>query len=363
MKVTTKSYGKTAEKKEITEYTISNDSGTTIKLIDFGATLISVKLADKEGKSEEVTLGFDTLAEYEAPGPYFGSTIGRYCNRIAGGKFKLHGEEYKLSTNNGSNHLHGGKKGFDKKVWKAKPVNSESRTAKSAGVTFSYFSADGEEGYPGNLHVSVTYLLTSTNNLEIEYKATTDTATPINLTNHAYWNLAGEKSGSIKKHVLEINAHSYLPVDDTGIPTGKIAEVKDTVMSFVEATAVGKRIDKVPGKGHGGGYDHNYVLTKKESNDPQWAATVVDPESGRQMKIYTTEPGIQLYTGNFLSGDDGKGTKGRGGQIYKQHDALCLETQHYPDSPNKKNFPSTILEPGKEFKSTTIHHFTTVKNK
>ena len=353
--VTKHEFGKTSDGKKIYEFTLANSSGVTVKLINLGATIISVKTPDRDGKLGEITLGWKDLAGWEANPSYFGCTVGRYCNRIAKGKFELGGKTYTLATNNDPNHLHGGDKGFNTKVWKAKAGEGKN----SVKVTFRYTSADGEEGYPGKLKAKVVFSLTEKNRLRIDYQATTDKATPVNLTNHTYWNLAGAGSGSILDHKVKINAKKYLPVDDTLIPTGKLAGFEGTPMGFEKLTKIGSRIEAVGGDP--GGYDHCYVLTRKTDKKLQPAATVFDPVTGRVLKITTTEPSIQFYTGNFLGGDDGKGTAGRTGEIYGKHHAFCLETQHYPDSPNQKDFPTTILEPGKKYRSSTVHEFSVRK--
>jgi aldose 1-epimerase len=304
---------------------------------------------DRSGKPGNIVLGFDRLEPYLAGVPYFGSTIGRVGNRIAKGTFRLNGKTYKLATNNGPNHLHGGLKGFDKVVWKAEVA------AAGATVRFSYHSPDGEEGYPGNLDVAVAYTLTDANELHLDYTATTDKATPVNLTNHSYFNLAGEGSGGILDHVLAIYADQLTPVDDTLIPTGKLAAVKGTVFDFTTPTAIGARIAKVP-IAPPVGYDHNYVLRPRGNmagSGLTLAARVTEPTSGRVMEVRTTEPGIQFYSGNFLDGT----IKNRKGVPYEKHAAFCLETQHYPDSVNHPNFPSTILEPGRTYRTTTVYAF------
>jgi aldose 1-epimerase len=341
-----KPFGKTKEGQPVNVHTLATTRGVRVKLIDYGATVISVETPDKNGEVANITLGFPKLDGYLQRHPYFGSTVGRYANRIAKGKFTLDGKEYTLATNNGPNHLHGGLKGFDAVIWKAEPVKG----ADSVGVKFSYRSKDGEEGYPGNLDVTATYTLTNNNELKIDYQAKTDKATVINLTNHCYWNLAGAGSGDILKHELTLAADKYLPIDETSIPTGKPADVRGTAFDFTKPHAIGERIDELKKPPHTTkGYDHCYVL-RGQQGKLELAARVKDPASGRVMEIHTTEPGIQLYCGNFLDGSDSGGG-------YKQHDAFCLETQHYPDSPNQPDFPSTVLKPGETFKSTTVHKF------
>ena len=343
MPVTKESFGQTQDEKEVFLYTLRNQNGLTAKLISYGAQLTELHVPDRDGKMADVVLGFDTLHGY-LEGSCLGCTIGQVTNRIRKGKFELDGKEIILSTNWRSHHLHGGEKGFDKKVWEAEEVESELGPA----VKFHYFSPDGEEGYPGNLQVEVTYTLTHRDELQIEYKATTDKATPVNLTNHAYFNLAGAGSGTMLKQELTILAGHYTPADDEGFPTGEIRPVANTIMDFTRPVAIGARIDQLPG----GGYDHNYVLNNQE-NALALAARVYDPESGRIMEVSSTEPGVQLYTAHDLDGT----LKGKGGMTYEKHAALCLEMQHYPDSVNHPNFPSTILRPGETYKQTTVHRF------
>jgi len=298
---------------------------------------------DKAGKMADIVLGCKTLAEYEAGHPYFGALIGRYGNRIAKGKFTLDGVEYTLAVNNGANHLHGGLVGFDKKVWKAEQV----KTADSVGVKLTYVSTDMEEGYPGTLTSTVVYELTNNNELKIDYTATTDKPTILNLTHHGYFNLAGHDAGDILDHAMMIAADRYTPVDEGLIPTGELAPVAGTVMDFTKPTAIGARIKDV----QGGGYDHNYVLTSG-GGKMALAARVADPKTGRVMEVLTTEPGVQFYTGNFLDGTNkGKGT------VYNKHAAFCLETQHYPDSPNKPDWPSVVLRPGQTYRHATVYRF------
>lgn len=340
-------FGQTASGEEITQFGLRNHSGMKVSLIDLGAIVTAVEVPDKDGKLANVTLSFPDSDGYLENAPYFGGACGRYANRIAGGKFSLDGNEYSLFLNNGPNSLHGGKEGFMKKIWKAEPFDGE----KEAGVKFTYSSPDGEEGYPGTLKTVITYTLTDANELRIDYKATTDKATVLNLTNHAYWNLAGAGSGLILDHELTLNCSKYLPVDETGIPTGELATVEETCMDFLKPHKIGERIDQ-PVNG-AGGYDHCYVVDGK-IGQLRPAAKIVEPTSGRVMEILTTEPGIQFYTGNFL-----EGTAKTGGA--PKHGAFCLETQHFPDSPNRPDFPSTTLDPGETYTQTTVHKFSVAK--
>ena len=335
----------------VDEVTLKNSHGVELHAISYGGIITSLKVPDRAGKPGDIVLGFDKPESYWAdpPPPFFGAIVGRYGNRIGKGKFTLDGKPYSLATNNGVNHLHGGNKGFDKVLWaiatKDAPEGSQ--------AIFSRTSKDGEEGYPGNLQVRVTYTLTEKNELIVDYHATTDKATPVNLTQHSYFNLAGEGSGDILGHQLTIDADRYTPVDDTLIPTGELAPVQGTPFDFRQPTAIGARIDQDnPQLKNGKGYDHNWVLNRRGTG-LQHAATVHDPKSGRTLDISTTEPGVQFYTGNFLDGT----IKGKGGKPYVLRSGLCLETQHYPDSPNQKNFPSTILQPGKTYESRTVFTF------
>jgi aldose 1-epimerase len=344
------SYGKTKDDQDVKVHTLTNLKGMRVKLIDYGATLISVETPDKSGKLANITLGFPELDGYLQRHPYFGSTVGRYGNRIAGGHCTLDGNTYTLAKNNGPNHLHGGLKGFDAVLWKAEPVS----TQEMVGVKFRYTSADGEEGYPGKLDVTVTYTLNNANELRIDYTAATDKPTVVNLTNHSYWNLAGAGSGEILNHELTLSADKYLPIDDTSIPTGAPADVKGTPFDFTSPHAIGERIGELKKDPHKTkGYDHCYVLRGQQGR-LELAARAKDPSTGRVMEVFTTEPGVQLYCGNFLGGGAGEGG-------YKQYEGFCLETQHYPDSPNKPEFPSTVLRPGQTLKSTTMHRFSVEK--
>lgn len=345
------SFGKTPEGQEVRLYTLSNANGLEVRVMTYGAIVVSLKVPDQSGKMDDIVLGYDNLDSYVKNSPYFGAIVGRYGNRIGKGKFTLHGITYdKLAINNGENHLHGGVKGFDKVVW----ADEEVRRADGVGVALSYLSKDGEEGYPGNLTATVTYILTNDNELRIEYLATTDKATPVNLTHHGYWNLTGGQR-DILGHELTLKADKFTPVDKGLIPTGELLAVKGTVMDFTKPKAIGTRIDdKYEQLQFGGGYDHNWVLNK-DGKDLPLAARVYEPASGRVMEVYTKEPGIQFYSGNFLDGT----ITGKGGTVYQQRWGLCLETQHYPDSPNKSGFPSTTLRPGQKYETTTVYKFST----
>ena len=336
--------------KKVDLYTLTNANNVEMKVTNYGGIITSLKVPDKNGNFDDIVLGYNTLAEYVKANPYFGAIIGRYGNRIKKGKFVLDGKEYTLAINNAPNNLHGGPNGFDTVVWDA-DIKQDSN---SVSIIFKYLSKDGEEGFPGNLEAKVTYALTNDNELKIHYIATTDKPTIVNLTNHTYWNLTGEGSGDILSHDLMINADMYTPVDATLIPTGELASVEGTPMDFREATAIGSRInDDFEQLKFGKGYDHNWILNKSAENEMTLAATVYESTSGRYMEIYTTEPGIQFYSGNFLDGT----IVGKSGKNYKFRDGFCLETQHFPDSPNQPNFPSTVLRPGETYETTTIHKF------
>jgi aldose 1-epimerase len=343
-------YGTTAGGEAVDEYILTNANGVEVRIITYGGTITSIRVPDRGGEMANVTLGFDNLADYETRSPYFGNITGRYANRIANATFTLDGNDYTLAANNGPNSLHGGVEGFDNKVWEAETVEGDGEV----GVSLHYLSPDGEEGYPGNLDVTVVYTLTDANELRMEYTATTDAPTVVNLTNHAYFNLAGEGTGSIYDHILQINADAYTPVDETLIPTGELAPVEGTPFDF--------RIPKAIGPGQrssheqivlGRGYDHNFVLNRT-GDGMELAARVYEPISGRILEVWTTEPGIQFYAGNFLDGT----LIGPNGHLYRQSDGLALETQHFPDSPNQPDFPSTELQPGDTYQTTTIYKFT-----
>ncbi len=340
-------FGKMPDGQAVERFTLTNAKGVVVQAISYGGIITSLRVPDRTGRLDDIVLGFDNLDGYLKDHPFFGAIIGRFGNRIAKGAFTLDGKTYKLATNNGPNHLHGGTKGFDKVLWTAEPV------AGSNAIAFTRTSPDGEEGYPGNLRVRVTYTLTDANELIVDYLATTDKATPVNLTQHSYFNLAGQASGDILGHQLMLNADRYTPVDDTLIPTGELAAVTGTPFDFRKLTAIGARINQDNAQlTSGKGYDHNWVLNRK-GEGRQLAARVVEPKSGRTMEITTTEPGIQFYSGNFLDGT----LTGKAGAVYKHRTGFCLETQHYPDSPNQPKFPSTILKPGAEYKTSTVFTF------
>jgi aldose 1-epimerase len=345
MEVKRELFGHLADGTPVDIYTLVNKSGVAARVMTYGATLVSVKLPDRNGSFADVNLGFDGLEGYLGTHPYFGAVVGRYANRIAKARFTLDGVEYRLAQNNNGNTLHGGLRGFDKVVWKAEAI----QVADGVGLRLAYLSKDMEEGYPGNLSVTVVYMLTNAGELKISYEATTDKATPVNLTNHAYWNFKGEGNGDILGHMLRLEADRITAVDSAAnlIPTGEIVPVAGTPFDFTAPHAIGERIGQVEG-----GYDHNFVL-RSGGGALALAARVEEPVSGRGMEIWTDQPAIQLYTGNFLDGT----VVGKGGKAYQKHFAFCLETQHFPDSPNHPNFPSTILEPGQTYRTTTVHKF------
>lgn len=331
----------TLEGQEIKQYTLTNTSGMVVKIINYGGYVTNIVVPNKAGVKEDIVLGFDSLAGYLQKGnPYMGCIVGRYANRIANAKFVLDGKTYQLAANNNGNSLHGGIKGFDKVIWTAQPQ-------RDSRLLLDYTSKDGEEGYPGTLKVQVVYTLTPANELKIEYTAQTDKPTVVNLTNHSYFNLSGGSDSTILGHQLMLDADRYTAVDATLIPTGELPTVKGTAMDFTKPVTIGTDIAKVAG-----GYDHNWVLNKK-GDSLSLAATLYHEGSGRFMEVYTTQPGIQFYTGNFLNGT----LTGKGGKKYVQHSGLCLETQHFPDSPNKPSFPSTTLRPGENYHETTIYKF------
>jgi len=342
--ITEKPFG-TYEGKPVTEYTLTNANGMQVGVINYGGAMSKIITPDKSGAMGDVITGFESLDGFTQKGvPFFGALIGRYGNRIANGKFTLDGKEYKLAGNDGGNSLHGGNKGYDKVYW-----NIEKQAGDSS-LKLTYMSKDGEEGYPGNLNIEVVYTLTSDNGVKIDYTATTDKATVINLTNHAYFNLSAGKDSTILNHELMLKADKYTPVNAKLIPTGAMDAVAGGPMDFTKAKVIGKEIAQVPG-----GYDHNWILNRA-GNSLEEVATLYDPMSGREMDVWTTEPGIQFYSGNFL---DGSLTNTMGGIKYGKHFALCLETQHFPDSPNQPSFPSTVLKPGETYHHTTVYKFST----
>ncbi len=341
--------------KAVERYTLTNENGISVSILTYGGIVQSIMVPDRDGNLGDVVLGFDNIEDYVEKSPFFGTIVGRYANRIAQGRFELEGETYRLATNNGPNALHGGEKGFDKAIWTAEEVDNPD------GPSLALFrtSPDGEEGYPGTLDVTVTYTVTQDNELRIEYVATTDAPTIVNLSNHSYFNLAGEGSGAVYDHVLRFNAHSFTPVDETLIPTGEIAPVAGTAFDFTTAHPIGDNIRNSSDAQIliGLGYDHNFVLDRSALDDTAMieAVVVTEPTSDRVMTVRTTEPGVQFYSGNLLTGEFG----GKSGQTYRQGDGFCLETQHFPNSPNQPEFPSTVLRPGETFTSMTVYAFST----
>jgi len=357
MSIETESFGKTPDGQAVDLYTLTNRNGLRARITNYGAILVSMETPDRQGNLADLTLGYDNLELYIKRGSFFGATVGRYANRIGGAKFTLDGVEYKLAANNGPNHIHGGRKGFDKVLWKLEEIKAQGN---EAFVRLSYLSKDGEEGYPGNLACTLTYTLTNDNELKISYQAETDKTTIVNLTNHSYWNLAGQGNGDVLGHELMLNAERYTVFGEGLIPTGEIRSVKDSPLDFTKPTTIGARIAQV-----GSGYDHNYVLNigplpplapgvaGASGGKLALCARVYEPNSGRVMEVHTTEPGVQLYTANFMD------VTGKAGKAYKKHYGFCLETQHFPDSPNKPSFPSVVLKPGEKFTSLTVHKFST----
>jgi len=351
LEVKKESFGKTGDGRPVDLYTLTNSHGLELRAMTYGGIIVSLRVPDKNGKLGDIVLGHETLEGYIPNTPYFGVIVGRYANRIANAAFILDGVKYALAKNDGPNSLHGGIKGFNQQIWEGK----EFKNAKGVGVAFSYLSKDGEEGYPGNLKVKVSYTLTNENQLVVDYQATTDKATPLNLSQHSYFNLAGEGNGDILGHHLMLNADRFTPVDKTLIPTGELRPVKGTPKDFTKPTAIGARIsDDYEQLVVGRGYDHNWVINRKDDS-LTLAAKVHEPTSGRIMEVFTTQPGVQFYSGNFLDGT----ITGKQGHVYKHRYGLCLETQHYPDSPNHPEFPSSILRPGQTFKSQTVFKFST----
>ncbi|MFC1661855.1 aldose epimerase family protein [Gemmatimonadota bacterium] len=343
-------FGTTPDGQDVGLFTMTNPTGIEVKAITYGGIIVSLKTPDTTGQLADIVLGYDDLQGYLDASPYFGAIIGRYGNRIGGARFELEGETFTLAANDGPNHLHGGMQGFDKVVWDGEPFETDS----SVGVVFSYTSLDGEEGYPGTLQTQVTYTLSDSDELIVDYLATTDQPTPVNLTQHSYFNLAGHGAGDILNHQLMIAADHMTPVDATLIPTGELAPVEGTPFDFRTPHGVGERISvDDPQIGFGGGYDHNFVLNGTSAGELILAARVSEPTTGRTLEILTSEPAIQFYSGNFLDGT----ITGKDGAVYEHRTGFCLETQHYPDSPNKTGFPSTILRPGEEYRSQTVFRF------
>ncbi len=350
--ITRMPFGRLPDGTTVDAFALTNAHGVEIRIITYGAIIASIRVPDRHGRFDDVVLGQETLEGYLHRSRYFGAVVGRYANRLARGRFELDGTTYQLATNNGANHLHGGAKGFDKVVWSAEAFEGDG----NVGVGLNYISRDGEEGYPGTADVRVTYTLTPRDELVVEYGATTDKPTPINLTQHTYFNLAGDGSGDVVGHEVTINADGFTPVDATQIPTGEIAPVEGTPFDFRKATAIGARIDADHDQLRlGGGYDHNFVINRKGAGpgDLVTAARVVEPRTGRTLGVATTEPGVQFYSGNKLDGS----LTGKSGRVYAARSGFCLETQHFPDSPNHPSFPSTILRPGDRLRSTTVFTF------
>ena len=347
-------FGKTIDGTDVDQYILSNNKGMEISIITYGGVITSWTAADKNGEYKDVVLGYNTLAEYEAETPYFGALIGRYGNRISGGKFKLDDQEYTLAANNGVNHLHGGLKGFDKVVWDAKAIVNDS----SVSLELSYLSKDMEEGYPGNLKSKVTYTLNNEDELSVSYEATTDKPTIVNLTQHSYFNLTADFNQDILNHDIVINADSFLPVDTTLIPTGEFKDVAETPFDFRKPKAIGKHINQENTQLENGmGYDHTWVLNG-QGKGLRFVASAYEPVSGRLLQVYSGEPGIQFYSGNFLDGTLPNKSNG----TYQHRTGFCLETQHYPNSPNQENFPSVRLNPGDKYESTTVFSLTAERN-
>ena len=350
-KISVSAFGTTKEGRQVYQYVLSNHKGVEAAVITYGAALVSLKVPGRDGASADVVLGYDDLAGYEADKSFFGATIGRYGNRIAHGQFSLNGTVYHLPTNDGPNSLHGGTRGFNKRIWTA----VDRSRADAQVLELTYTSPDAEEGYPGTLHVTVTYTLPAdANELRIDYRATTDKETVVNLTNHSYFNLSAVMAQQILDHQLMLRARQFTPVDSTLIPTGELRAVAGTPFDFTKATAIGSRINQDDEQlKFGRGYDHNWVLERPEKTELQLGAQVYEPTTGRVLEVLTTEPGIQFYSGNFLDGT----VRGKGGVLYGHRTGFCLETQHFPDSPNHANFPSTVLKPGQTYRSTTVLRF------
>ena len=343
-------FGKTSDGREIDLYLLKNSTDLEIEITNYGGIVVSLKVPDRRGEIADVVLGYDDLASYEKDKWHFGAAIGRYANRISGGKFRLNGREYTLARNDGANHLHGGITGFEKVVWQARGDSGVERDR----LILEYVSKDGEEGYPGKLSARVEYSLNDANEFRIKYSATTDKDTVVNLTNHSYFNLRGAGRGDILLHQLQLNAGAFTPVNENLIPTGELLDVNRTPFDFTRPEAIGARINQDDRQlKFGRGYDHNWVLNRTEDRELSPAANLYEPESGRTMEIFTTEPGMQFYSGNFLDGS----VRGKPGKVYGRHSGLCLETQHFPDSPNQPSFPSTILKAGERYESETVFKF------
>jgi aldose 1-epimerase len=350
--VTSGPFGKLPDGTALDVYTLTNANGIQARVTNYGGIILSLAVPDRTGKLDDVVLGYDSIDGYLKESPYFGAIVGRYGNRIGKARFKIDGTTSKLAANNGPNSLHGGIKGFDKVVWKAEPFEHPGEV----GLILTHVSPDGDEGFPGTLNVRISYTLTDKNDLAFDYQATTDKATPINLTQHSYFNLAGAGTRDVLGHEVTLNADRYTPVDATLIPTGELAPVEGTPFDFRQPASIGARIDAAhPQIKFGGGYDHNYVLNRADDG-LSLAARVTEPTTGRVLEVRTTEPGVQFYTGNFLDGT----ITGKGGRVYNKRFGFCLETQHFPDSPNKPAFPSAILHPGSQYKSRTVFTFSTL---
>jgi len=346
-------FGTTRDGQPVELWTMKNSRGTRAKVMTYGATIYALEVADRNGVVTNITANCATLADYERGTPCFGALLGRYANRIAGAQFKIDDRVYEVTPNAGNNHIHGGKRGFDKQVWKAEPIRGDSEVA----LKLSYTAKDGEEGYPGNLQCTVVYKLSDDNTWTMDYTATTDKPTVVNLSNHAYWNLAGAYSGTVLNQQLTLNADRYLPADNALIPTGEIVPVESTPLDFRQPHAVGERIEQIKEKQFNGGYDHCLVIRRQSSEELASCARLVDPTSGRVMEVFTTQPGVQIYTANFPGG----AFQGPGGYKYPRNLGICFEAQHFPDSPNKPNFPPTLLKPGETYRSITVHKFSLAK--
>lgn len=347
--ITRADFGKSRSGEPVDMFTLVNANGLRLQVITYGAIIYALETPDRNGAFTNITANRPTIEDYEKRSACFGAVVGRYANRIANAKFSIDGKEFKLTPNAGKNHIHGGARGFDKVVWKGETIAGKD----SVAVRLTYHSKDGEEGYPGNLDVALIYELNNRNELKLSYSATTDKPTHLNLSNHAYWNLAGAYSGDVLGHILTLSANQYLEADEALIPTGAYRSVENTPLDFRKPHPVGARLRDIHEKQFNGGYDHCFVLKQTPSRLPEFSAKVEDPKTGRVMEVYTTEPGVQLFTANFGPG----AFEGPNGYAYPRHLGLCLETQHFPDSPNKPHFPSTLLKPGQTFASATVHKF------